>query len=503
MNQRRTGIVLNYVSKAIQILTGLFYTPIMLQSLGQSEYGTYQLVYSVISYLSILNLGMTGAYNRFYYRYKVKKEEENIAKLNWLFLSVFIAISLVSTLCGVFMYQNIEIILGGKLLGEEIRLAKHLMIYMIFNIAITFPANVFDCNVAANESFIFQKLLIIFQGLVGPFVTLPLLFRGYGSVGVVLVTTVLTVLKFIVNVVYCIKRLEMKFRIGRIDWNLLVEILHFSFFIVVSQVVEIINCNVDNFLLGRYMGVIPIAVYGVASQINSLYMQLSTAVSSIFSPQVNQIVARTNDNLELDNLFIKVGRIQFIVLLLVLLEFVLVGESFIVLWVGEEYRESFWITLALIIPVTIPLIQNIGVEIQYAKNMHKVRAFVYLMISIFNVIISIGFIKCWGAFGAALGTALALLLGNVLFMNYYYHKKIGLNIKKFWISIGEFVPTIILTYLMGKVVNKIVPISSWLDFGINASIIGIVYLVVMYLISCNEYEKDLVKSLAKGIVKKV
>lgn len=60
MNQRKAGIVLNYFSKAVQILTGLLYTPIMLQSLGKSEYVTYQLVYSVISNLSILSLGMMG-----------------------------------------------------------------------------------------------------------------------------------------------------------------------------------------------------------------------------------------------------------------------------------------------------------------------------------------------------------------------------------------------------------------------------------------------------------
>lgn len=497
MNQRRAGVVLNYISKIVQILTGLLYTPIMLKCLGQSEYGTYQLVYSVISYLSILSLGMTGAYTRFYYRYKVKKDEDGVARLNGLFLVVFTIIALVSVVCGVFIYGNIEVILGDKLTAEEILLAKHLMIYMIFNMALTFPASVFDCYVSANEAFIFQKVLIILQGIAGPFVTLPLLFLGYGSVGAVFVTTLLTVIKFIVNVIFSIRELNMRFRLGNMDWKLLKEIMYFSSFIVISQIVEIINWNIDNYLLGRIVGTVSVAVYGVASQINNLYMQLSTAVSSIFSPQVNRIVAKNNDNSELNALFIKVGRIQFIILLFILLEFALVGKSFIILWVGEEYIESFLITLILIVPITVPLIQNIGIEIQYAKNMHKVRAFVYLAVAILNIFISIGFIKKMGALGAALGTAVALLIGNILFMNYYYQKQIGLDIIAFWKSIFQFIPTALVTCIAGYIINKNNLILSWLDFIINAILIGIVYLICVYMLSMNQYEKNLLKSIRK------
>lgn len=497
MNQRRAGIILNYFSKIIQIATGLFYTPIMLQTLGQSEYGTYQLASSVISYLSLLSLGMTGAYNRFYYRYKTKDDEKGIAKLNGLFLAVFIFVAFICIICGGCIYQNIGLILGDKLLEDEIQLAKHLMFYLIFNMAISFPMYVFDCNIIAKEEFIFQKVLIVLQGLLGPFITLPLLFLGYGSVGVVFVTTFLTVVKFIVSIFYCIKKLHMKFSIGKFEWKLIAEILHFSLFIVIGHIVEVINWSVDNYLLGRYMGAIPVAIYGVGSQINNLYMQLSTAVSGVFTPQVNRIVAQNDDNTKLDDLFIKVGRIQFILLLLVLIEFSLWGKEFIILWAGKEYVKSYLIALILILPITVPLIQNIGIEIQYAKNMHKVRAFVYLAVAVANIFISIFLIKIMGETGAALGTAISLLLGNILFMNYYYDKKIGLDIKRFWLSILKFTPTAAVTLLLGCIIRWIHPITTWLDFCINAGIIFVIYVVIVYVLSLNSYEKGLLKKLLK------
>ena len=66
VNQKKVGVILSYISQAIQILSGLIYTPIMLRLLGQSEYGLYQLVYWVVSYLSLLSFGFTASYMRFY-----------------------------------------------------------------------------------------------------------------------------------------------------------------------------------------------------------------------------------------------------------------------------------------------------------------------------------------------------------------------------------------------------------------------------------------------------
>ena len=56
-NQRKIGVIMSYLAQFIQILTGILYTPIMLRLLGQSEYGLYQLVFSVVSYLSLLSFG--------------------------------------------------------------------------------------------------------------------------------------------------------------------------------------------------------------------------------------------------------------------------------------------------------------------------------------------------------------------------------------------------------------------------------------------------------------
>ena len=89
INQLKVGAMLSYATQGIHILTGLLYTPVMLKLVGQSEYGLYQLVTSVVSYLSLLSLGFNAAYMRFYSRYKVEKNEQGLARINGMFLSFF------------------------------------------------------------------------------------------------------------------------------------------------------------------------------------------------------------------------------------------------------------------------------------------------------------------------------------------------------------------------------------------------------------------------------
>lgn len=124
VNQKKVGVILSYTSQAIQIFSGLIYTPIMLRLLGQSEYGLYQLVYSVVSYLSLLSFGFTASYMRFYSRAEAKKKEDEVSRLNGMFMVIFLVISGICIVCGVVMVSNVRAIFGTGLTDAEYNTAK-------------------------------------------------------------------------------------------------------------------------------------------------------------------------------------------------------------------------------------------------------------------------------------------------------------------------------------------------------------------------------------------
>lgn len=503
MNQRKLGVILSYLAQFIQILVGLIYTPVMLRLLGQNEYGLYQLVYSTVSYLSLLSLGFGGAYLRFYSRYKTKDDENEIARLNGMFMLIFTSISIICILCGMVMLSNIEVIFGSGLTNSELSIAKVLMTLMIINLALTFPNSLFNSYITAHEKFIFQKALIVLQQLINPFLTLPLLLMGYGSIGMVSITTSLTILLLVSNIYFCFKKLNIKFSFKGLQFSLLKEMWVFTFFIFLNQIIDQVNWSVDKFLLGRIIGTAAVAVYGVGAQLNTMYLSFSLAISNVFAPRVNRIVAESDDNKELSRLFTKIGRIQAILMFLILSGFIIFGKAFIQFWAGEGYEAAYYVTLCLIVPVTVSTVQNLGLEIQRAKNKHKARSIVYFIIAIGNVTVSYFLISKFGPVGAAFGTTIALVLGNILFMNWYYHNRIGLDMIYFWKEIAKFIPALIIPCIVGVAINRVIIFNNLFSLGLWAIVYTAFYCGSMWFFGMNSEEKQMLSgpmNKVKGIL---
>lgn len=397
------------------------------------------------------------------------------------------------------MIGNIELVFGDGLTAAEYPKARILLALMVFNLSLTFPASVFDSFMSAHEQFVFQRMLKVLQYLFNPFIALPLLIAGYGSVALVLVTTGLTIAKLISSIWFCMKELHIKMVFHGFEWGLLKEMWFFTFFIFINMIVDQINWNVDKFLLGRFSGTVAVAVYGIGSQLNNMYLQVSTAISNVFIPQVNRIVAEGQGDRVLTELFTKVGRVQFIILSMIVSGFIFLGQAFIALWAGDGYEDSYYIALLLIVPVTVPLIQNLGIEIQRAKNLHKVRSIIYLIMAIANIFISIPLIQIWDSIGAALGTAIALVACNCIFMNIYYHKKIGLDMVYFWRQIASFIPALIIPAVVGTCLHYWWGMERFGGFLAAGIIYLAVFCLSMWKLGMNETEKGMIADPLKRI----
>jgi len=502
IDQLKAGAFMSYLIIGLGSLISIAYTPVMLRLLGQSEYGLFNLVGSVVAYLGLFNFGFGSAYYKYYSAYKVNNDQENIAKLNGMFMLIFLALGVLALISGVGMVYYSDAIFGSKLSLDELYRARILMVLMVVNMAITFPSIVFNSYVSANEKFIFQKSLHLIKIITSPFLMLPVLILGYGSIGMALITTFINLTAELVNVYYAYKKIHIRFIYKNLNFGLVKELFIFSSFIFMNLIVNQINWNVDRFIIGRFWGTAEVAVYSVAGQLNSYYLQLSTAVSGVYIPRVNALVSSNNVHFEFSLLFTKIGRVQFLLLSGVLLGLIFFGQAFIELWAGENYVAAYPIALILIIPVTIPLIQNLGIEIQRAKNMHKFRSWVYLFIALGNIALSIPLTKLYGGLGAAIGTAIALIIGNVIVMNWYYHKKVGLNIIEFSKSIISVTPALIAPAVAGtfmfiylNLTNLVVLIPSILVFVV-------IFGYSMWKLGMNDEEKALVVKPLNKILKK-
>lgn len=498
-SELKAGALLNYVLIILNALVGLLYTPYMLRTLGQSEYGLYSLIASVISYLTVLDLGMGNAIVRYTAKFRAEGKETEQYEMFGMFLILYIVIGVFSVLLGLGLYLNVDSMFGATMDAVELGKARIMMIILIANLAITFPMSIFGSIITAYERFVFPRVVNIVRVVLNTIVMIVLLHWGYKAITMVVVQTIFNILTLILNYLYCKYRIRIKIYFRKFNWSFLKEVAIYSFWILLNVIMDKIYWSTGQFVLGSILGTIAVSVFAVAIQLQTMYMQFSTAISSVFLPKVTSMVTNKSTDKELSDLFIRTGRIQFIVMSFILCGFIVFGKPFILLWAGEGYVDAYIITLLFFSALIIPLAQNLGITILQAKNQMKFRSLLYIAIAILALVFEIILGKMWGGIGCAIAISIALLLGQVIIMNIYYKIKQGLDINRFWKEILSMsISPAILVAISLIVVNKY-SITNWPSLITFVTLFSVLYVIVVFSFSLNSYEKSLFTAPLKKI----
>lgn len=463
-SQRRVGVVLGYANIVVKNLVNLVYTPMLLSFVGQADYGVYQTCYSFVFSLSVLSFGFSQAYVRFYTQQKVNGSEGGIRRLNGVYLVMYAVVSAVALLVGLGFAANADRIFSGGFTTEQVALAEAVMSIMAVSIAVTLFNSVFDAFVLAHEEFRFQQSRQLVTTLATPFCAYLLLCLGMGVVGVAVAQLSVNVILLALNASFCLRRLGMRFDVRHFDVSLFRSIAAFSAWVFANQVCDIVNQNVPNVLLGALTSASTVAVFAVAVQIRNVFTSLSTTMSNVFTPKINQIVAGSDDNDELTRLMTRVGRYQMALFCWVYGGFSLLGEFFVERWAGSGFEEAYWLILAMVLPLVVPLTQNTGIEIQRAKNMHRARSLALLLMAALNVAFTAVAAPHMGCWAPAVGYVASIVLGNGVFMNWYYQRRVGLDMGYFWrrnLPVAGVSACVAALCLAGA---RLLPVNGWGSF---------------------------------------
>ena len=270
---------------------------------------------------------------------------------------------------------------------------------------ITLSTLVFRSVINAHERFLFLKGMETVQLALQPMLVVLLLMHHPSAFSVALVQTELNLVLSFARGYYCFAGLHVWIRYHYWSHELMVSFRRLVLSVFAVTLIDQVFWKTNQIIFGVISGTAAVAVYSTASIIYMGYIQLSGAISGVYLPHVVAMVAEKAE--KLSALFIQIGRWQYYLLALVATGFILFGERFIRLWAGEGFEEAYGITLLIILPFTIDLIQNVGLAILQAENWYDFRAKVYF------------------------GTGLSMFLGNGLVMNWFYAKEIHLAIASF------------------------------------------------------------------------
>lgn len=498
VNQLKAGVVLNYVVIILNTVVGLLYTPYMLRMMGQSEYGLYSLVASVIAYLTVLDLGFGNAIVRYTAKFRAEKKTEEQYEMFGMFLLLYLVIGIIAFGIGLGLYFNVGTLFGDTMTAVELDRARIMMLLLVANLAFTFPMSIWGSIIQAYEDFVFQKSLNIFRIILNTAVMICLLHFGYKAVAMVVVQTIFNVLTLVVNFIYCRRKLNIHiyFRFKHFHWGFLKEVAIYSFWIFLNAIMDRVYWSTGQFVLGAMVGTAAVAVFAIAIQLEGMYMQFSTAISSVFLPKVTAMVATNRSRKEISDLFIRTGRMQYIVLAYILSGFIIFGRQFIELWAGAGYSDAYIISLLFFIPLTVPLIQNLGITILQARNEMKFRSVLYIIIALVSLAMQIVLTRYFGGIGCAMGVSGALVVGQILIMNVYYRRRQDLDIKTFWKEISKMsIIPIVLIFSAMLVIRHFFALDSWGKLILGIAAFSLVYIPLFFRFSMTDDERNLFISM--------
>lgn len=484
-------------------LIPIFYTPIMLELLGQSEYGLYKLSSSVTSYLSLISMGIGSSMVRYFIKAKSEKGVEGEQEILGLFIRIFKAISIIVLIIGIVLSLNIEILYGKSIDNSDVNKMKILIFLMTINMVLNLASSPYFSIVNSNEKFLFLQSINIITTVFGPILNLIVLYCGCSSIGLAISTIIITLVTRIMFYIYTRKNLKIKAQYVHIPSKLIKEILLFSFWSFIATVAGQLYNSTDVLLIGTIprLATTGVAIYSIGATFNNIVGSVTTGISSVLTPQANKLIFNGASSKEITFSAIKVGRLQAYISSLIISGFAIFGDNFIYFYVGNGYEDAYWVSILMMIPMSIPLMQTYCLSILIAENKHQFRSIMYLFIAALNVIGTYFLLEPYGIIGAAAMTGIATFIGNGIIMNIYYSKKTLIDVKLFWKKmLPILIPPIFFT-IIGLLLKRFFNLNLLFNFIFAIILYTLIFVVFNWLVTMNKYEKQLIKGIIKPMTK--
>lgn len=494
------GAIVAYVNTFLNMFINVFLTPFIISHLGVSEYGVYKTISSFSAQLGIMSFGISTLITRYIVFFDTKNKKKE--KENFLFMAYCITafLSILIFVVGFGMYLLIDKLYSNSLTVSELFLAKRLFLFLIVNVVLSVVCDSFTGLIRAHEKFVVCNGIATCRLVLRLLCIIALLSIGFKAMGIVISDALISLVVAVASYLYSRVFLQEKAKFHTWDWAMMKSCFMFSLAVFMQAIVNQANQNVDNIILGAMQGPTVVTVYSIGLSLYTAFNSFVTIVGGMYAPQATRLVANGANGEQLTDFAIRPARIQGMLACLGVVGFVLVGQDFIQVWMGTGYEDVYKITLILIIPVVLPLVESITNNILDALLKRMARSLILVGMCCVNITVSIILINAIGYTGAAYGTAFSLVVGHGILMNMYLYKKIHINVFRLFKSVfSRTLIVSVITLIVCWYIRALPTRLSWLVLKIV--VIVAVYGVATFFIGLSKREKTYVVDTAKRLIK--
>lgn len=482
------GAIISYIAIFLNIAITFFYTPWMIRQIGVSDYGLYSLVGTFISYF-IIDFGLSGAISRFIAKYRAEGNQKKVENMLGLTTKVYLSIDAVILLALFVCYFFIKNIFGG-LTAEEIEKLKVLYVIAGAFSVLSFVWHPMNGAMMAYEFFVENKLMDMFHK-VGTVVFIVIALFLNGSVyELVFITGAVGFLSSLFKFLIFRKKSKLKINWSYFDKNEMKSLMSFSGWVFLTSMAQRFRLTMMPTILGILANSTEISIFALGMTIEAMIYTLSSALNGLFLPKVTRMLHTENSTKEITDLMIRVGRIQLYIIGLILLGFLLVGNEFLNLWVGEKFHLSYYVVLLLTITNIISLTQHIAGDVVYAENKVRYTATMIFVTSVLSLVGSVILAPAFGAVGCALSFGIAMTV-NLIWVNVFYKRTLHLEIGRFFKECHlKILPLLLIVTIVAYFIKDFINLNSWITLLIYVVAFTIIYLMISYFFLFNKEEKS-------------
>ena len=485
--QIKFGAMLSYFAIAFNILSGLLYTPWMVETIGKSQYGLFTLANSLIT-LFLVDFGLSSATGRYLSKYNAEGNREAAERFLGAIYKLYLLIDAVIFTVLLVLFFFLDQIYVKLTPGELEQFKVVYVISALFSV-INFPFVTFNGILTAYEKFVPLKVIDLLYRIFNIGFTVVALLLGKGLYALVAVHAGVGLLVLLLKFLVIRKTVPLKVNFKASEKGIYKEIFSFSIWVTVSSLAMRLVFNITPSILGVVASSAAIAVFGVVTTIEGYTYTITTAINGMFMPRISKIMTREDAAEDLNPLFLRVGKFQYVLNGLIVAGFAVVGKSFIGLWMGNDYIQAYYGILLVIIPGLFYNSLQIANTTMVVQKKVKITAFVNVATGLINVGLSFPLSKLFGVMGACASICVAYFVRDIA-LTIIYHKVLPLDIPMFLKScyLRMSVPVVV-TILLGWGMNYLFADGGWLVFLVKAGATTAVYFVLTVFLGLNKQER--------------
>jgi len=470
-----TGTLTRYVLLFVNIAIGVFLMPFTMHHLGKAQYGLWMLAASLTAYLQLLDLGYGNGLVRQVTQADERRDEEGMNSILSTFLVVYSVIGAIA-LGAVIVLAAVVLPRFPNLSPADVSTARTVLVLLGIRIAIAFPMSVFGAVTTARQRFALTGWIAIAIALLQGAASYLVLRAGYGVVPLVAVSTLISILSYgayaaAARATFPAMRLSPS-RFSRIQVR---EVTAFSLYLFLISIAIHVGTNIDNLIIGSYLGTSAIAVYTVAVRLAEYQRQLCGQFSGFLFPLVVRFDAG-RDQAALNATLLDGSRIALGLVVGVTLCLVGFGDQIVRLWMGPGFGDSIPPLIVLVLAGVIMVGQGPAGNILLAAGRHRVVAAASVMDILLNIGLSVALVSRYGLTGVALGTALPYTVLNVAVL-------VPIACRLLHVPIGRFTITVVTPSLVALLpaaaiallLRTTLPATSFVMALAESAIVGLLY----------------------------